>query len=383
MTIGTPPNAYKIDELNQSQVQFVKDSLSLTGLDVYDLIFDTTVNKTTISLDDSFNYKFTNDTVLVDLDIIEDIDGTQYPITIRNTSTIPAGSIFDVRIQGSNASLYYYDILPLGTFIGKFGSFGTADGEFNSNLGLVINNDRLYSSSRARQDIQEFDLSGNFITKFGTHTYSKITTDGTNLYATRGGDFSPPVGVEIFDLSGSSIGSFGSDGTADGEFTYPFGIAVLNNKLYVGDFIQDRVQIFQTNGTFVSKFGSTGSGDGQFQQITGMCSNGVNLFVCDSGRSDVQIFNSSGVFVSKFGSNGSGNGQFLAVQDICVYNNKLVVTDQSRDDVQIFEFDGTFVGKFGSNGSLDGEFQDPIGIAANTTSIYVIDVTRSDVQIFK
>ena len=60
-------------------------------------------------------------------------------------------------------------------------------------------------------------------------------------------------------------GQWGSYGIGDGQFIYPYGIAVaLNGNVYVADIYNYRIQYFTSTGTFIGKWGSTGSGNGQF-----------------------------------------------------------------------------------------------------------------------
>ena len=51
--------------------------------------------------------------------------------------------------------------------------------------------------------------------------------------------------VSVFDKDGRFIHKFGSYGSATGQFSNPYGIAVSpKNDVYVADFSNNRVQIF-------------------------------------------------------------------------------------------------------------------------------------------
>ncbi|AIL65561.1 hypothetical protein NOVO_06020 [Rickettsiales bacterium Ac37b] len=59
--------------------------------------------------------------------------------------------------------------------------------------------------------------------------------------------------------------SFGSQGTADGQFEDPVSITTTpTGKIYVVDSIKNNIQIFNQDTTYSDKFGSSGNGNGQF-----------------------------------------------------------------------------------------------------------------------
>jgi tripartite motif-containing protein 71 len=84
-----------------------------------------------------------------------------------------------------------------------------------------------------------------------------------------------------------------------------------NGNVFVADSANNRVQKFTNDGTFVATWGSSGSADGQFDTILGIAvdANG-NVFVTDFGNSRIQKFTNAGTFLAKWGSSGSGDGQF-------------------------------------------------------------------------
>ena len=69
----------------------------------------------------------------------------------------------------------------------------------------------------------------------------------------------PPV---IQTANGYSfITKWGSNGTADGQFSSPAGVAVdSSGNVYVADNGNYRIQKFNSNGTFITKWGSSGDG---------------------------------------------------------------------------------------------------------------------------
>jgi DNA-binding beta-propeller fold protein YncE len=64
------------------------------------------------------------------------------------------------------------------------------------------------------------------------------------------------------------LGSFGSKGTGNGRFDFPYAVAVdaPTSTVYVTDYNNDRVESFDTTGKFLGKWGSSGTGDGEFDR---------------------------------------------------------------------------------------------------------------------
>lgn len=77
-----------------------------------------------------------------------------------------------------------------------------------------------------------------------------------------------PGQVLKYSPEGELLKKWGKDGTGDGEFNRPMGIAVdrKNNFVYVGDTDNARIQKFDTEGEFLGKWGVPGSGDMQFDK---------------------------------------------------------------------------------------------------------------------
>jgi len=82
-------------------------------------------------------------------------------------------------------------------------------------------------------------------------------------------------------------------------------------NVYVADDGNHRIQKFNSSGTFLAKWGSEGSDDGQFNYPSGLAvDSGGNVYVADTWNHRIQKFSSSGTFLAKWGSEGSGDGQF-------------------------------------------------------------------------
>ena len=73
----------------------------------------------------------------------------------------------------------------------------------------------------------------------------------------------------------------------------------------------NRIQKFSSAGVFITKWGSQGSGNGQFNYPSGIAVDASgNVYVAEQNNRRIQKFSSSGSFIAKWGSWGSGDGQF-------------------------------------------------------------------------
>lgn len=70
----------------------------------------------------------------------------------------------------------------------------------------------------------------------------------------------------MFQSDGTFVGKFGSHGSKVGQLEHPHYIAVSNtNKVIVSDSNNHRVQVFDVNGRVLNSFGTEGSENGQFK----------------------------------------------------------------------------------------------------------------------
>gem|GEM_PF-727003 len=241
-----------------------------------------------------------------------------------------------------------------GNFIKKWGSLGSADGQFSMPITVAINKiNNLYVVDYNNRRIQEFDLEGNFVRKWGSYgtangqftSPQRIVFDqDNNLYIN---DAYGNYRIQKFSSTGIFIKKWGTQGTLDGQFSFNYNCCYLgyqmafnsNNELLVLD--GKRVQKFDVDGTYISKFGTEGTSDGQFLESMGMVldSNG-NILISDYTKRNLQKFNTNGNFISKWGSSGYGNGQFISP----IYlefdqAGNLFVVDSSLHIIQKYIFD--------------------------------------------
>ncbi len=101
------------------------------------------------------------------------------------------------------------------------------------------------------------------------------------------------------DLSVAS--TFGSAGHLDGQFNFPFDIAIDYRKnVYVTDTDNHRVQVFTHGGKYLRQFGSEGTGPGELRGPIGICIDPNNLvYVGELHNKRVSVFTIDRDFVAR------------------------------------------------------------------------------------
>jgi DNA-binding beta-propeller fold protein YncE len=132
-----------------------------------------------------------------------------------------------------------------GKFIKAWGKKGTGQGEFNLVHAVALDaKGLLYVADRENDRVQIFDQAGKFI-KVWTHVgapFGFFMTRDDRLVITDGRAHK----VSIVDRAGKLLHSFGSPGTAPGQFQMPHDIAVsAKGELYIGEITNKRIQKFR------------------------------------------------------------------------------------------------------------------------------------------
>jgi len=272
----------------------------------------------------------------------------------------------------------------------KWGSFGTANGQFNEPHGIAVDSSgNVYVVELLNHRIQKFSSDGTFLTTWGSSDaadgqfkspYNIAVDSSDNVYVAYSGN----SGIQKFSSDGTFLTKWGSYGTADGQFSSTISIAVdSSGNVYVAEYMGHRIQKFSSDGTFLTTWGSFGTADGQFSQPNGIAvDSSGNVYVVDHR---IQKFSSDGTFLAKWGSSqGTADGQFSFPYGIAVdSSDNVYVVDALNSRIQKFSSDGTFLTTWGSGGTADCQFVFPIGIAVDSSgNIYVADRDNHSIQKF-
>lgn len=155
---------------------------------------------------------------------------------------------------------------------------------------------RLYAADVGAHQVLGFDPLGNPVLRFGSRgsapgqfnypTWVALDARG-NLYITDALNFR----VQIFDPDGRWLGGFGRQGDGSGELARPNGIGLdREGHIYLVDGLFDAVQLFDDAGRYLMVFGGRGRGAGQFWLPSGLAVDGDRIYVADSYNRRVQVF---------------------------------------------------------------------------------------------
>ena len=186
--------------------------------------------------------------------------------------------------------------------------------------------------------------------------------------------------VQVFDSNGTFLRSFGRKGENDGEFNYPAGIAINKDRqIFVADRNNHRIQIFSWEGRHLGSFGGKGSLDSQLLNPRGLSLDSTaNIIVADAGNKLIKIFTPDGRFVMKIG------GSF-SFPDHCVQCGEyLIVSDFSEHCIKVFNREGHFQYKFGKQGEGEGEFNNLRFMSVTQSKhLLVCDGKNHRIQVFE
>ena len=187
--------------------------------------------------------------------------------------------------------------------------------------------------------------------------------------------------VSVFSPSGDKVLSFGTEGSGQGQFMYPSGVAVdCEGNILVADNDNHRIQKFTREGQFLTAVGTEGSGPLQFNQVRDIAINISNnkVYVVDNRNHRIQVLNSDLTCSNIFGKYGNSKGEFVYPRAIaCDSTGNVYVVDGANHRIQVFTSTGKVLRMFGSSGEGDGELDWPRGIALDVQDkVYVSDINR-------
>lgn len=280
---------------------------------------------------------------------------------------------------------------PTHVFSSQWGGLGTQLGKFKYPYGVALGGGYVYVADTNNNRVQKFTTGGTHVLSWG----SRGSADGQFLSprgVAVGSDGSVYVldtsnnRVQKFDPNGVFLLSWGGLGSGNGQLNTPFGVTVdSSGYVYVADTENQRIQKFDANGVFVTKWGRSGTGKGQFNNPVGIAVDGSgNVFVSELFNHRVQRFSSAGVFETMWGGYGTAAGNFRQPYGLAVDGSgRVFVADKDNLRVQMFSPDGTLLGGWATENSSHANPNYPLGVAvAADGSVYVTDLYNHLVQVF-
>ena len=187
--------------------------------------------------------------------------------------------------------------------------------------------------------------------------------------------------VQVFDSNGTFLRSFGHKGENAGEFNRPMGVAINKDRnIFVADTYNHRIQIFSWEGRHLGSFGGQGSLDSQLLRPWGLSLDSTgNVIVADTGNKLIKIFTPDGRFVMKIG----GQGYFSYPAHCVECGEYFIVSDRDEHCIKVFNREGHFQYKFGKKGRGEGEFYCPLFLSVtHSKHLLVCDRNNHRIQVF-
>ena len=190
-----------------------------------------------------------------------------------------------------------------------------------------------------------------------------------------------------------SSGSFGVDGSGDGEFVSPDRAAVHDQTghVFVVDRGNNRVQVFQPNGSGSADY-LTQFGVGVLNQPSGIAvdqADGDVYVLHDSGREIVRFDNDGAAPIPSFtvdpsfdspdpgvGGGSLGTQAMAVAVDPATHEVVVAIRDAGKHRVARYTPTGDFNGSFDGAGSSYGRLKAPLDLAVDAGHVYVVDLSN-------
>jgi len=165
------------------------------------------------------------------------------------------------------------------------------------------------------------------------------------------------------------------------SFSYPKGIDIFHDELYVLDMSQ--VHVFNySKKLFLRKWKIASDGGGS--SGISLKVSGKEIFLTVNNFHQIYVYNHVGTLLRKYGKSGSGPGEFKSPSGITVDDNFIYICDSDNHRIQVLDRDnGLYCHKWGGEySSNNGQFRYPYAITLSVEErlLYVGDQFR--IQVF-
>ncbi len=235
-----------------------------------------------------------------------------------------------------------------------FGKNGKGDGELNLAMAISIKNQSVYIADTGKARISIFNLQGEFIRNLILNADRSENDRSENSSVA-------PVALLILENkiiwsdrqnhqlcttkidNGKTLNCWGAQGDADGQFNYPYQLAVdEQGYIFAIDVLNARVQAFSRKGKHFMNIGRFGVAvAGSLFRPNGLALDADNhLLVSDVYLGTISIFKNGralGLLVSGLSIDGDSKVlRFKSPTSLNLHKNKLYVTDTLNNSVEVF-----------------------------------------------
>jgi len=239
-----------------------------------------------------------------------------------------------------------------------FGKKGKGDGELNLAMAISIKNKSVYIADTGNARISIFNLQGKFI----SHIILSANKVENNPVA--------PVALLILENkiiwsdrknhqlcvtkidNGKTLNCWGTRGDADGQFNYPFQLAIdKQGYIFTIDVLNARVQAFSRKGKHFMNIGRFGVNATSLFRPNGLALTEDNyLLVSDAYFGTLQVYKDGRALgllkhtLLKHGLSNDAHAEnliFKSPTSLTLFNNKLYITDTLNNSIEIYQLHKT------------------------------------------
>ena len=178
----------------------------------------------------------------------------------------------------------------------------------------------LYCTELHGDRIQVFGMDGSFIRKWGSSGSGNGEFDGPWSCAIGPHDGMVYVSdtwnhrIQVFDGEGEFIRKWGSLGAGANEFNYPRGLSVsCDGLIYIADMYNHRVVCYHSDGRVAREWAPLSDLLGRPMNVMVDDDNALNgigvVYVVDTGNNCIRQYRMDGTFLQIWGSKGKGDGE--------------------------------------------------------------------------
>jgi tripartite motif-containing protein 71 len=229
--------------------------------------------------------------------------GLNLGLDVFPNGAVYVASFFEYSRWPTESFVYYFN--ANGRYLGRWGG----DITYFFDVAAGPSRGWVYVADGSNSRIRYYTPRGSFLGEWSVPNAPvriAVSPSDGNIYVAAGDS------IQYFTATGSSLGAWGTEGSGNGQFSSPWGVAVAPDTgyVYVADTFNDRIQYFTSTGSFLGKWGRTGSGDGEFDGPFGVAVSPLdgNVYVADKENHRIQYFTPEGTFAGKFGSYGLEEG---------------------------------------------------------------------------
>lgn len=302
-----------------------------------------------------------------------------YSFFMKNQALFaPVQKVFNAKAQPAYSHMIY-------------GGFG--EDALNKPMDVAVINEFVFVTDTNNKRVQVFDLGGTSLYKFGKEGTAKgefkfpygITGDSEgNVFVSDLYNGS----ISIVDAKGNFIRYFAEKDPSEKTIEYPGSIRIVDNKVYVTEIRQSKVVVFDMEGKKLKELGEPGEKPGQFKAPNAVTADkDGNIYVTDSGNQRVQLFDKDGKFVRVVA--GSADGSVLVNPRGIGVDTRGIVYIVSNLTHLVFGYDqavttGKQLFSFGGNGEANNQFSLPHGLYVDKDDqVYITDTLNSRVAVYK